>query len=246
MSAPHPKAPEPPWRARLAANLERVRQRIGSAARAAGRAPDSVALVAVTKAVEPPLARALVELGQRDLGENRDNALATKVRALEELPVRWHFIGHLQRNKVKRVVPRIAVLHSLDSLRLVEALAAVGPPPGFEAFLEVQWTDDPVKTGLAPEEVASVLEAARRHGLSIRGLMSMGVHADAERTARIFSSTRELARDLEGRFEAPPQLSMGMSADLELAIEAGAHVVRVGSDLFDGVDTRVDGAGESA
>ena len=239
--SPSPIDSPAPWRAVLAKNLRHVRSRIETAARSVSRDPAEITLVAVTKHVLPPVARALWELGQLELGENRVTPLLAKVAALPDTSIRWHYLGHLQRNKVRRLLPLIGTLHSLDSARLVEVLADAGPPPGFEAYLQVKWTDEPGKTGLAAEEVPAILELAHRRDLRIAGLMSMGVHADPERTARIFGCTAELARELEGSFKSPPRLSMGMSGDLELAIRHGAHVVRVGSDLIAGMDLESSG-----
>lgn len=227
----------PPWKRRLAANLAFQRERIGRALESAGRLGDEVRLVAVTKHVPIPVARGLIELGVQDLGENRVDSLVQKAQALEDLHPRWHFIGHLQRNKVQRVLPHFSALHSVDSSELLNVLAKAGAAPTLELYLQVKWTDEARKTGLHPREVPAVAARADELGLSIAGLMSMGVHGDPEETARIFRSTEALARELEAaRAKGPLRRSMGMSGDLEMAIEHGADVVRIGTALFEGID----------
>jgi len=225
--------------ARLAENVARIQGRIAEAARRAGRQPEDVRLVAVTKYVSAGAARRLVELGCHDLGESRPQQLWEKSAALADLPVRWHLVGRLQRNKVRRTLPLIALIHSVDSERLLAAIDAEGPP-ATPVLLEVNISGESSKQGLRPEEVATLLERAEKYPYaSIRGLMGMaGLEGGLEAARRQFAALRTLSDRL--RATCPPgvmlhELSMGMSGDFEVAVEEGATIVRVGSALFEGV-----------
>ncbi len=226
----------------LARQRQAVLARIDGAARAAGRDPRDVRLVAVTKHVSSETVHGLYDAGQRDFGENRVDELVRKVESFAaarpsgERP-RWHFIGHLQRNKLRRAAPWIDVLHSVDSLRLLEALAdcaqATGRSP--ELFFQVKLTAEARKGGFLPAELGPALERARALSLPVRGLMGMAPLADESLAGArdAFERLSRLSTELPAAaFAARPELSMGMSRDLELAIAAGADLVRVGSDLF--------------
>ena len=225
---------------RLAENLRNVRRRIVDAARRAGRDPSAVRLVAVTKYAELEWLRVLVELGATDLGESRPQQLDERV-ALLPGSVRWHLIGPLQRNKVRRVLQTGAWIHSVDSLRLLAALdrlaeeLAVRP----RVLLEVNASGEPQKHGFAPGELAECWPqvAASRHA-EVAGLMTMAPYDAAPDELRaVFRRTRTLRDHLATLDPALPlsELSMGMSGDFEIAIEEGATIVRVGSLLFDGL-----------
>ncbi len=243
---------------RLKNNRARVLERIATAARAAGRDPAEVELVAVTKAVAPALALALHELGQHDLAENRAAGLDAKHAAFLAAGrrARWHFVGHLQRNKARRVVRLADVIHSLDSLALYEALVRLAEEErrAPELFLQVKLAEEDTKGGLAPDELPALVERARSGPLPLLGLMTLapleGEPAAARRAARtVFERLAALARTLPAAAFAHGrvQLSMGMSGDLEQAVGAGAHLVRVGSALFEGCDAdAATGAGREA
>lgn len=229
-------------RRRIVDNLAQVRERIANAARRSGRDPQSVTLVAVTKYVGLEPARALVAAGCCDLGESRPQELWSKAEALTGEPVRWHLIGHLQRNKVRRTLPSVHWMHSGDSLKILNAVhdesQLVSRPT--VVLLEVNISADPEKHGFSPEEIEPLLPAlARLEGVQIRGLMAMaGRESDPDQVRREFAGVRAL-RDRLSRV-CPPQvslaeLSLGMSADFETGIEEGATIVRVGSVLFEGV-----------
>ena len=231
--------------ARIAQNVAEVRGRIADAAARAGLAADSVLLLAVTKYVGLEEIRALVAAGCADLGESRPQQLWQRADALHDIPVRWHLIGHLQRNKVRRTLPLVAMIHSVDSQRLAAALdEAAGellPPGGAPArpmpvLLEVNISGEPAKHGLAPGEVEPLLaEVAGCRGVAVRGLMCMAsLEGGLDAARRDFAALRGLRDRL--RPNAPPgvamdELSMGMSDDYEVAIEEGATIVRVGSAL---------------
>lgn len=231
---------------RLRENIARVRERIAEATRRAGRG-EAPRLVAVTKYVEPGLARMIAEAGVRDLGESRPQELWRKAEALKGLEsateVRWHLIGHLQRNKVARTVPLTACIHSVDSWRLLEAIAheAVKQDLVAEVLLEVNVAGDESKSGMAAGELEGVIEqAGGLAGVRVAGLMAMAsLTGGVEVARRNFAELRELRERVSP--SAPPnvvlkELSMGMSEDFEVAIEEGATMVRVGSALFAGVE----------
>lgn len=230
----------------LETNLASVRSRIAAAVARAGRPEGSVRLVAVTKSVGTALAERLCAAGVSDLGENRAQELERKSLAFREdgVPARWHFLGHLQRNKARAVAALADVLHSLDSLRLAEALSQASQALGrtLDVHLQVMVHPEPTKTGFAPTEVESALARVRAlPALRVVGLMAMAplapTGAQKERLARdTFERTAGLARELRAHFEAAPLLSMGMSDDFEVAIECGSDLVRVGSALFEGLE----------
>ena len=233
---------------RLAENLADVQSRIAAAAGRSGREAEAVTLVAVTKYVGIAATRALIEAGCQDLGESRPQELWSKTAALQSsavkgLPVRWHMIGHLQRNKVDRTVPLVSLVHSGDSLRILETLnaSAGGSDRKLPVLLEVNISGDATKHGFAPTEIEPLLETlVAKTWLDLRGLMAMaGREGDLESSRREFSQFRDLRDHLRtawhGRFDLP-ELSMGMSGDYEVAIEEGATIVRVGSALFEGVN----------
>lgn len=224
----------------LAGNLARIRQRIADAALANGRAADSVTLVAVTKYVEPPLARALLEAGCLDLGESRPQELWRKAEALAGQPVRWHLIGHLQRNKLARTLPLVSLIHSADSMRLIEAIdaeAAALPRP-MPILLEVNVSGEAAKHGFAPDELAPLgPRLATLAHVEVRGLMCMaGRDSDPDQARREFERLRllrdRLRDDWPDRMHLD-ELSMGMSGDFQAAIAEGATLVRIGSSLFE-------------
>jgi pyridoxal phosphate enzyme (YggS family) len=227
---------------RVAENLAQVRERIATAARASGRSPESVTLIAVTKYVVPEVAAALVAGGCHDLGESRPQELWKKAAALNDAQVRWHLIGHLQRNKIERTLPLLSLVHSADSLRLIESLdsAAASQERKLPILLEVNVSGDLSKHGFQPDELEPRLETlvGYRH-VEIRGLMAMaGREGDLDAARREFASLRQLRDRLEqvsaGKLVLG-ELSMGMSGDYEVAIAEGATLVRVGSALVEGL-----------
>ncbi len=230
---------------RLADNLQRVTAEIAAACVRAGRSPSNVTMVAVTKYAEPAWVRGLVELGVRDLAESRPQQL---VERAEQFPsdIRWHMIGHLQRNKVKPVLPRTALIHSVDSLRLLERIAEVvesapaEQPNRPRVLLEINVSGESAKDGLSIAELTSQWDALQTvPNVDIVGLMTMAPLADDPEAARpVFRELRQL-RDTLAAQAAPhvklTELSMGMSGDFVAAIEEGATLVRIGSRLFEGL-----------
>ncbi|MBI4577755.1 MAG: YggS family pyridoxal phosphate-dependent enzyme [Planctomycetes bacterium] len=226
--------------ARVRSNVEAVRERIRAACLRAGRDPRAVTLVGVTKAVGEEAARSLVAAGVRDLGENRVQAAASRVEALADLPVRWHLIGHLQRNKAAGAARLFHCFHALDGDRVAETLDAAAARAGrrIPVLLEVNVSGEPSKHGVAPSVASSLLEAARRLTyLEAVGLMTMAPRwQDPGEVRAVFRGLAALARDLGGEAAGLRHLSMGMSEDFEVAVEEGATMVRIGTALFEGLD----------
>lgn len=227
-------------RQRLAENLAHVRERIASAASRAGRRSEEITLIAVTKYVSPQLAHALYDLGCTDLGESRPQELCAKTEFLGNSSIHWHLIGHLQRNKIRRVLPLVHLIHSADRQSILGYLDAEGAERGehVPVLLEVNISGDQTKHGFAPVELQGVIgQLSSFPHLRVKGLMGMsGLESDEAESRRQFSLLRELRDQCVGAFfEGTGELSMGMSEDFEIAVEEGATMVRVGSALFEGV-----------
>jgi pyridoxal phosphate enzyme (YggS family) len=225
----------------LTERLARLEERIRSACERAGRPRSSVTLVAVTKTVGPTAATILTELGVLDLGESRPQELWRKAESLAPA-VRWHLVGHLQRNKVERTLRRVTMIHSVDSVRLLDAIESEAAVQGrsVDVLLEVNASHEPQKAGFSPAEVAGLagpLANVRR--VHVRGLMTMAAEVENPADARpTFAELRRLRDKLQatvGDAHKLDHLSMGMTNDFEVAIEEGATLVRVGTALFDGI-----------
>jgi len=225
----------------LVYNLARVRARIRAACVRVGRDPSSVTLVAVTKGMAVERMREAVALGLADLGENRVQEARAKQLALSPEPIRWHLIGHLQRNKVTQAVELFSVIHSVDSIELAETLERHMNKP-LEVFAQVNVSGEDTKFGCTMEEA---LPLARRvmqlPHLRLRGLMALAPFAENPEQARPhFRRLRELRDEMDSTLHPAPctlHLSMGMSGDFEVAIEEGADLVRIGTALFKGQGT---------
>ncbi|HEY8555625.1 MAG TPA: YggS family pyridoxal phosphate-dependent enzyme [Burkholderiales bacterium] len=224
----------------VTANLARVRAAIADAAAAAGRAPETIRLIAVSKTHPVSALAAAYAAGQRAFGENTVQEALRKIADFAEPDVKWHFIGHLQSNKAKFVPGRFAWLHSLDSVRLAERLErfARTADSTLQALIEVNVTGDPRKHGVAPGDLDPLLDALLAAGLRrvrLRGLMTIGPYGAAERDLRAaFAALRTLAERARERYPLPDftELSMGMSGDYVEAIKEGATMVRIGSAIF--------------
>ncbi len=239
----------------IADNLHRVQERIARAAESAGRRADEITLVGVTKYVGVTEALELAQAGCHDLGESRPQELWRKATALDGMVasatmhpappsrIHWHLIGHLQRNKVRRVLPHVAIIHSVDSERLIAELndAAVeghGVLPPVDILLEVNTSGDAAKHGLAPDDVERLLETMPKYPrVFVLGLMTMAAFdGGLSVAASNFASLRRLRDKLKQNSYANTalnELSMGMSDDFEIAIQEGATIVRVGSALWE-------------
>jgi hypothetical protein len=236
----------------IAHHIEAVRGRIAAAARRAGRQPDAITLVAVTKTHPPQVVQQAIAAGVIHLGENRVQEAQEKIAALqaERARVRWHLLGHLQRNKAKAALSLFDSIQTLDSLRLAETLnhqaQQATPAQPFPVLLQVNVSGEASKEGFALPGglenherlsgfMAQVAEVLALPHLQVRGLMTIAPYSDDPQTARpVFRRLRLLRDDLARRFPAADwsQLSMGMSSDFEVAIEEGATIVRIGRALF--------------
>jgi pyridoxal phosphate enzyme (YggS family) len=220
----------------LEENLRAVRARIAAAARSAGRDPGSVTLLAVSKTWPSADVRELAGLGQVDFGENRAQELVGKAAELADLPLRWHFVGQLQRNKAAAVARLGAVVHSVDRASLAGVLDRVGREGGpTEVFLQVdlggQAGGAAARGGAAPSDVPALADlVAEAPGLRLRGLMAVAPLGEDPRPA--FDRLAVLAARVRADHPEAVDLSAGMSGDLEAAVAAGSTIVRVGTALF--------------
>lgn len=229
----------------LATNLSEIRRRITGACLKAGRDPSSVELIAVSKTFPAEMIREALEAGQRVFGESKLQEAESKIDALP-VSLHWHFIGRVQRNKVRKILPRFDVIHAIDSLRLAQYADEIARELGLfpKVFLQVNIGGEETKGGFEPdairEEIDGLLALER---LEVLGLMCIPPPGpDAEASRPWFQALRELRDELQERAGVPlPSLSMGMSDDFEVAIEEGATHVRVGSSIFGKRSYRVDG-----
>ena len=218
-------------------NLEKTLERISLAAGKAGRSPDEVVLVAVSKTFPFEAVEAAAAAGQRVFGENRVQELVSKVTAAAGRDFEWHLIGHLQTNKAAKAVHVADMIHSVDSSKLLARLAGIAAAAGAtqKILFEVNVSGEASKFGLLSEEVAPLMEAAMAEGNLVPcGLMTMAPFGASElESRRIFAALRGIRDKLELDFGIKlPELSMGMSSDFESAILEGATLVRVGTAIF--------------
>ncbi len=222
----------------IAANLELVLSRTSAAATKSGRAPDDVHLIAVSKKQDAEKVRAAFDAGQPIFGESRVQEARAKIPLLPSA-VRWHFIGRLQKNKIRHALPLFELFHSLDSLALAQDIDQIAAEEGVRrrVLLQVNVAAEASKLGFAPEKLRQEMESLLAlDRLEIEGLMTIPPLApEAEDSRQFFISLRELRDELEREFNLRlPQLSMGMSNDFPIAIEEGATFVRVGTAIFGG------------
>ncbi len=245
---------------RIKDNLQRIKDNIVDSCAKVGRDPSEVTLIAVTKNVEPTVIRTLLDLEHENLGESRPqelvkrNALVSEaLHRRVELPglvadprpiirPKWHMIGHLQRNKVKSILPMVEYIHSVDSLRLAEEIntsaARLGMEKKVKIFLQVNVSEEPQKYGLAVGALTPLAEQIRTlPNLNICGLMTMASNTEDTDTCRFcFNRLRELFEEIKGEQilgDCFQHLSMGMSQDYRIAVEEGATMLRIGSALFE-------------
>lgn len=220
----------------VAERVRIVRQRIEAAARRAGRDPGAVRLLAVSKTQPVEAIAAAIAAGVREFGENRAQEFRAKVPLVGQ-DVTWHFIGRLQTNKVKYVIPGAALIHSLDRLALAAELERRAEQAGVEvnALVEVNTSGEASKGGVSPAELPGFVSALTEFGrIRVRGLMTIAAPGDPLAARASFRRLRELRDALR---EAPggaelTELSMGMSDDFEIAVEEGATIVRIGTAIF--------------
>lgn len=216
--------------------LQAAKSRIREACARCGRDPRDIVLVAVSKTFPAAHVRAAHAAGQRDFGENYVQEAVAKMDALADLDLVWHFIGPIQSNKTRLIAERFAWAHSVDRLKIAERLAAQRPDaaPPLEVCIQVNVSGEASKSGVAPAETLALARAvARLPRLRLRGLMAIPEPTDdAALQRRRFEALRELKERLAADGVALDTLSMGMSDDLEVAIAAGATMVRVGTAIF--------------
>lgn len=225
--------------AAVAANAASVRARIAEAAARAGRLASDITLVAVTKSVGPEAIPALLDAGVTDIAENRSHELKVKQAAAAHLaPVKWHFVGHLQRNKVRDVAGKVALIHSVDSERLLEAIDARGARQGFvqDVLIEVNLSGESAKHGVDAAGADGLCKAAADYrNVQVKGIMTMGPLVEPEGVRPVFEAGRKLFDQLRRRGYPRTDietLSMGMTNDFEVAVEEGTTCVRIGTALF--------------
>jgi PLP dependent protein len=212
-----------------------VQARIAQAAERSGRAADAITLVAISKTRPADEIAAALAAGVTDVGENRAQELKQKVAVLGDGP-RWHFVGHLQTNKVRSVVGAAVLIHSVDRFGLAEAIARRATALGRtqDVLIEVNVAGEASKHGVEPPRtIALAEEIASLDGVRVRGLMTMAPFTEDPETSRTtFSALRELGLQLRDRLPEAAELSMGMTRDFEVAVEEGATLVRVGEAIF--------------
>jgi len=216
----------------IAAATKQIRERIAGACKRSGRDPETVELIAVSKGHPEEVIRAAYDFGMRAFGENYAQELATKAAALKDLPdIEWRFIGHLQRNKIKLIEEARATVDTVDSVSLAEALSrrAASNARDVEVLIQVNVGGESQKSGCAPEEVPQLVHAVRGlPNLVLRGLMTVAPQLDdVESTRPFFAALRKMAAA-----HGLPELSMGMTHDLEQAVEEGATMLRIGTAIF--------------
>ncbi len=222
----------------LKENLKSVQERIRAAALKAGRNPDEITLIAVSKTKPVDMIQEIYDAGIREFGENKVQEITFKKPQLPD-DINWHMIGHLQRNKVRAVIDRACLIHSVDSLRLAQAISteAVKSNMTVSILLEVNMAGEETKFGFKPDEVHDALQSiAGLPGIYVRGLMTSAPYvSNPEENRQYFRDMRQLCVDLKAKNidnTSMDYLSMGMTNDFEVAVEEGATHVRVGTAIF--------------
>ncbi|GHV42041.1 YggS family pyridoxal phosphate enzyme [Clostridia bacterium] len=219
-------------------NLREVRENIANAAKRAGRDPNEITLVAVSKTFPAEFVTAAAEQGVNDFGENKVSELIAKQDAVQS-GVKWHLIGHLQTNKVKKVIGKTCLIHSLDSFRLAEEINRVSSAQNIvtSCLIEINIAEEPQKYGVSPKDAENfAAECARLSNVRIKGLMCVAPAAQiGELNRKYFAQMRKIFVDIKAKNVDNVDmtfLSFGMSGDYECAVEEGANIVRVGSAVF--------------
>jgi len=220
----------------ISEGLQAITARISAAAAAAGRALEDIQLVAVSKTFPPECIRAAFACGQRAFGESYVQEALEKINDLNDLPLEWHFIGPIQSNKTRAIAETFQWVHSVDRLRVAQRLSDARPAllPPLQVCLQVNISGEASKSGVAAAEVALLAEqVSHLSNVRLRGLMTVPRPTDDQEAQRAaFRSMRELLDSLRARGIALDTLSMGMSDDLEAAIQEGATIIRVGRAIF--------------
>ena len=219
-------------------NLGRVQENIRAAAKEAGRDPKGVTLIAVSKTKPVSMIEEAYDCGCRDFGENKVQELCDKYEVLPK-DIRWHLIGHLQRNKVKYIIDKVDLIHSVDSLRLAETIDREAKKHNLTAniLIEVNVAGEDSKFGVPPEELENLVDGISHFSnIQVRGLMTIAPFVEnAEENRAVFARLRKLSVDIAAKNIDNVNmglLSMGMTNDYEVAIEEGATIIRVGTGIF--------------
>lgn len=219
----------------ISKSIDKVRERIANAATLVGRAPDSVMLLAVSKTKPASAIREAVDCGQFHFGENYLQEALNKQSDLAELPLIWHFIGPIQSNKTRPIAENFSWVHSVDRLKIAERLHQQRPThlPPLQICIQINISNEASKSGCTPEELPELIQAiAQLPRLQLRGLMAIPDHSNEDELHNAFQRMQTLFVDMQSIAPNMDTLSMGMSADLALAIQYGATIVRIGSDIF--------------
>jgi len=223
-------------------NYETILENIEAAASNAGRPSASVTIVAVTKTVDEDVIRTLFDIGLENIGENRVKDALAKASRLSDLPIKWHMIGHLQRNKVKKAVNLFRFFHSVDSRRLAEEIDKESLKQDVTAplLIEVNTSGEVSKFGATPQQAIKLTEqVAELRNVSLKGLMTMAPFTDDMEVCRkCFVRLRNLLEEINKKEIYPEkltELSMGMTQDYQVAVEEGSTIVRIGSAFFKGL-----------
>lgn len=217
-------------------NLTAVKERIAAAAISCGRKPEDIKLVAVTKTYPPEAMNEAIRLGVTDVGENKPQEVRDKFEHVS--PVKWHLIGHLQTNKVKYIIDRCSMIHSVDSARLMDEIErlAVLHNRDIDILIQVNISGEESKSGIAPTELDGLLRhAAELTKVHVKGLMTIAPKSEAKDTEPHFRNMKKLFDETaakEYKNVSMEELSMGMSGDFESAIKCGSTIVRIGSAIF--------------
>lgn len=221
----------------IAHNIAGVRQKVAAAAQGSGRRADEITIVAVSKTFPVDVLRRAIEAGATDLGENRAQELKEKVSVLGDR-ARWHFVGNLQTNKVRHVVGKVTLIHSVDRYGLAEAIGRRATAIGVvqPVLLEVNVSGESNKHGCEPSRALHLAdEIARIEGLDLKGVMAMAPLSDDPEDSRpFFVDLRGISQRLAADHPAATEISMGMTRDFEVAVQEGATMVRIGEAIFGG------------
>ena len=222
----------------ISENIKQVLDNVEKACRKANRPPESVKLVAVSKTKPNEMLQEAYDIGIRDFGENYVQELCDKIETMPK-DINWHMIGHLQRNKVKYIVGKVSMIHSVDSLRLAEEISreAVKKSCTIDILVEVNVAEEDSKFGITVENAPNIIEEmAKLPGISIKGLMTSAPYVTNPEDNRIFfQKLRQLAVDIKDKNIdniSMDELSMGMTNDYTVAVEEGATIIRVGTAIF--------------
>ncbi len=222
----------------IAENLDKVKEKMAEASRKSGRNNEDVTLIAVSKTKPVEMLMQAYELGCRHFGENKVQELVDKYEVMPK-DIKWHMIGHLQRNKVKYIVDKVYMIHSVDSIRLAEEISkeALKKNVTVSVLIEVNMAGEETKFGIAPSEAENLIrQVAVLPGVAVKGLMTIAPYVDdPEKNRQYFVGIRELSVDIRKKNidnVSMNILSMGMTGDYAVAVEEGADFVRVGTGIF--------------